>query len=47
MNVSQPLFVFAVLLTPYFNVLADYFCFTQFGGSFHSLNCNNFVTQLL
>ena len=25
MNFSQPLFVFAVLLTPSFNVLADYF----------------------
>lgn len=34
MNLSQPLFVFAALLIPSFNVWTDYFCFTQFGGSF-------------
>ena len=36
-------FVFAVLFIPSFNVLSNYFCFTQFGGSFY---CQNFDHEI-
>ena len=39
---SVPPFVFVVLSIHSFTILCRYFCFTQFGGSFHRLNFEKF-----